>query len=634
VTLVANGLGSTDRIVANLDASTEPTKYRSAVTAASRSKTLASGENEFFRFFFERGGNFMQRPHRPRRQQSIEQLQADTQSGLRTLLREHRRRLGDPSFDDAEKEETKIKALESSLKKFEDALKEKAPNGAELDKLEELLRQLQKSIDDLEEKLHKLGDKEARKRFDDPPELPSERFIKLLHSFEDVLHGYARLLASFEDLLHRFDPTPTDSVFSFESLLKGFTKSLKSFEDLLHAQLTFPFADELTFLDSFWKLIRDLEKLLSSFENLIKAGKPTNVELAKSFSELLGDSWSDPLADLLKSFAKLIQSHIPHDPDFGLSPEDEALIKNYETLLHGDEALLASFADLVSEHAAKNPRLLQEFEVQLAELQERIGDFEQMIKDFAPRNKPLIQSFEDLLHGLVKLLTTFHDVLKATGGKNAERIEGFESLIRGFEELLDSFEDILKALPAPDKDLTLSFEKLLHDLADLLESFENRKKGADFPNPGRVARSHKDLNDRYQKLQESIENLKARFEKVPEELLRSDVRVADEILARLEVLLRGLRRASLSEASAFTQSATNCGKALVSLSELLLRERPLGRPIVTNFLRVVSRHRNFVAATASSFTRQARSSVFLQDALEDATWLQARLDERVSQLRQ
>lgn len=567
-------------------------------------------------------------------QTSLEQLEADIQGGLRTLLRAHRRRLDDPSFDDADDEETKIKALEQKLKTLEDTLKEAAPDGPSLDKFEELLRQLQKSIDDFEDKLHTLGDAEARKRFDDPPGEISDRYIKLLHSFEEVLHGYARLLESFEALLHRFKKPPTDSVFSFESLLKEFARSLTSFEDLLKQQIAFPFDDENAFLDSFWQLLRDHEGLLKSFEDLIKTSKPTNVDLVKSFSELLGDSWGDPLSDLLASDSTLIQSHVPHDPDFKLSPVDEALIKHYETLLHGDEALLDSFADLVEEHAAKHPELLKQFEVQLSELEERIGDFETMIKDFAPQKKPLIQSFEDLLHDLVKLLKRFHKILKATDPKNADRVESFESLIRGLEERLDSFEDILKALPAPDTDLTLSFEHLIHELADLLEDFENRKKGPVFPNPGRVSRSHEDLNKRFKNLHESMETLKKRFEKVPEELLQSDVQVGDEGLGLLEGYLRGLRRPSPADASALTGLVVDGAKTLLDFCELLSRERPLSRRVSTGFRSVVSRQGRLIEAVTSSFKRHARASVFLQDALEDAAWLQAQLEERAKRLKE
>lgn len=570
------------------------------------------------------------RPSRTRR--SLGELQADIERRLRTLLREHRRRLGDPSFDDAEKEEADIKDLQRRLRLFEEVLNEEPPDEDFVEIFEELLRQLQKSIDDFEEKLHTLGEEEARKRFLDPPELPSERYIKLLHSFEEVLLESAGLLTSFEHLLHRFKTPPDAAMFSFENLLKGFAQSLKSFEDLLGAQLAFPLPDEQRFLDSFWKLLRELENLLGSFEGLIKAQKPTVIGLVTSFSELLGGPLAPGLAELLESFAGLIQSHIPHDPDFNLSPEDEALISHYETLLHGDEMLLASFAGLVREHVAKNLGLLKEFEDRLADLEARLGDFEKMINDFAPRKKPLIMSFELLLHELVKLLTTFHGILKDKAPKNAERIESFEGLIRSFEQLLDSFEGLLDALPAPDPELVGSFEKLVHDLADLIESFEARRRGATFPNPDRVARSNKDLNDGLQKLQASLERLKKRFQTLPPELQQSDVRVADETLTRLEVFPRGLRRPSAEEADEFTRSVVYGAKALLALCQVLLRDRPLDPRVVADFRKVVSRQRRLVAATRSAFKRHARSSVFLQEALEDAAWLQTQLEERARQL--
>jgi tetratricopeptide (TPR) repeat protein len=557
----------------------------------------------------------------------------EIETSLRGLLREHRRYLGDPAFDNADKEETAIKDLERRLKVFEDVLKEEPPDAEFLDIFEELLKELQTSISDFEDKLHALGAQEAAKQFGNPSEGPSERYLKLLHSFEDVLHAEGDLLASFEALLHRFKTPPEGAVASFETLLHGFSKGLKSFEDLLHQQPLLPLADDLVFLDSFWTLLRQLEKLLKSFEDLIKASAPTNVELVASFSELLGDSWRDPLAELLESFATLVQEHIPMDPDFNLTPEDEALIKDYETLLHGDEELLESFACLVKEHAKKHPELLKQFEAQLAELEERLGEFEKMIKGFAPQNKPLIQSFEDLLHGLVELLTKFKEILEETDKKNAERIESFESLIRGLEERLDSFEDILKALKKPDLDLTLSFESLIHALADLLEDFEKLRGGAAFPNPERVALSHKDLNDGYQKLQQSLATLKKGFNPVPEELVLSNLKVDDKTVTLLERFLRGLRRASPAEASAFTRSVSKNGWTLIDLCGTLLRQRPLSRRVVTGFRDVVSHQRRLVAAIQSTFARQAQSSVFLQDALEDVAWLQEQLEERTKQLR-
>ena len=62
-----------------------------------------------------------------RRPEAVQELSSGIEQTLRALLREHRRRLDDPSYDDAEAEETKIKDLERSLDALEVMLKRAQP---------------------------------------------------------------------------------------------------------------------------------------------------------------------------------------------------------------------------------------------------------------------------------------------------------------------------------------------------------------------------------------------------------------------------------------------------------------------------------------------------------------------------
>jgi Mg2+ and Co2+ transporter CorA len=556
---------------------------------------------------------------RSKQQPDLATLQTRIESRLRKLLREHRRRLGAVTIEDAQKEERELKRIQSDLVKVENQLKGDDPDQKKTQDFEDAIKKWQGGIKDLEDKIDLLINQAWP-----PPEFnitPDPEFvqevIELIRSFEDVLHGNTKLLQSFEDLLHRFPPPPPGPLLgSFSRMLQKLIELLKSFAKQVNGALGEDFTE------SFWELLRDLERLLKSFEDLIKTEQPTNVFLLFDFDDMI-----EGLEELLTKFEMEVKAKLPHGEDLG--KEDETLITRFENLLHGLEELLNSLEGLVNEHAPQAPIYIRSFESHLKNLEELLDSFETILKDYAPKNKEFIQSFEKLLRELAERLNSFEDLIKNHQPQNPQLIKSFEELLHGFEARLESMEDLVRN--APDEELVLSFEDLLHRLGKLLESFDKLRKGV--PDPmGELSKSNKELMEGLKDLIASLQDLKKKLDKPSDALLRSDQSIIETYQARQDDLLASRAPVSPEEAEDLVASIVGSEKLLIDLLPIILSKKRRRADINATTERLVAKQRHLVTKVYELIQGVDQPSIYLRDALEDLQWLQGQLETRTRQL--
>jgi uncharacterized protein YegL len=177
---------------------------------------------------------------------------------------------------------------------------------------------------------------------------------------------------------------------------------------------------------------------------------------------------------------------VGHQPS---EPSGRELL-SLEGLLHGQEGLIRSYADLLqTQWQALSP---DERIARTASLEKLLHSQQDLLERFAalidasvcpqPGTDPqlvFVKSFEVLLHSQADLLMRFEQTLMAFGKPSAEFVASLESLIHGQGGLISHFEGILHCLsqlPAgvpPDmwNGMLASFEDLIHSQEDLIRGF-------------------------------------------------------------------------------------------------------------------------------------------------------------------
>lgn len=525
---------------------------------------------------------------------------------LRAVLREYRRLLDDPSFDEAKKEEDDIRESEEKLDAAEAKLKAAPPDKDKADEFQDEIIGLQSALAAFEAKLHRI----LRREWPNQPNWPKELY-RLVASFEDLLHRAEKLLLSLEDLLRRLPELPPELLQCFEERVERHLLLIDSF-----AKLVLPLPPDRARVASFLELLGGSEKLCKSFEDLVKRETPTDYDRVKSFDGLLGI-----LTFLLVEFLGELDRLLPAAPP--LKPNDRPLLVGAEDRLRDLETLLGSFEDLVKEHAAQHPEIVGQFENRLKECERLLSTFEGLVKRVAPKDRPLRLSFEKLLHALVDLLVSFDAALGINVPPPWALVKSFEDLLHQFEKLLDSFEDLVRN--APDEELVKSFEDLLHGLRDLIERFNGRRR--EFPDDDGLAGSYKTLQDGLQDLIASLLKLKESLPKISEDLQESDRRIQDLTLGLIGAWLGSLGEVSPARAEEAVTAVVTAAKGLVDLGRLLARQRRLAADMPEGFRRLVAQQARLNAEAQRIVARARGASPYLTDAIEDLAWLQQRLEE-------
>jgi len=186
--------------------------------------------------------------------------------------------------------------------------------------------------------------------------------------------------------------------------------------------------------------------------------------------------------------AKVHQFAMPPGGPIGAASDKELL--SLEGLLHGQESLIRSYADLLqTQWQTLSP---EDRFARTASLEHLLHSQQDLLQRFAalidssvcPQNGAnpqlvFVKSLENLLHSQADLLMRFEQTLMAFGQPPAELIASLESLIHGEGDLVNHFESILHCLsqlpggvPADLwNGLLGSFEELIRSQEDLIRGF-------------------------------------------------------------------------------------------------------------------------------------------------------------------